>query len=359
MSTSGVRAAFDVTSVISGGTGIARYVTELGTELESRGVDLRRFALGRQSHPAPPHTKRVRVPARLIDAWWHRIAWPPIESLVGAADLVHATGLTSVSTRLPLVVTVHDVAAVRYPELHPPRHVRQQQAQLRALERAAAIVTVSAATADDLVHLGIERERLVVSPLGLTGLDRAPAEAGNRPAGYLLTVGETSPRKGYEVVLRALARLGEGVRLVMAGPPAGAEEHLSSLITRLGLTSVVTRLGAVSDSDLASLYQGAIGLCFPSISEGFGLPVLEAMAAGVPVLASDIAATRELAADAALYLPTGDDQAWAEAIEALTSDERLRTELGERGRVRASEFTWRRTAEATLEAYRLALGQGP
>lgn len=276
---------------------------------------------------------------------------------MGGADVVHATGSLLPATRLPLVVTVHDVAALRYPELHPARHVQQQRALVAALDRAAVIVTVSATTADDLAHLGIERERLVVAPLGLTPLPEPVAPSAAVPgAGYLLTVGETSPRKGYDVVLRAVARLGGELRVVMAGPPAGDEQRLRGLIVELGLADRVTRLGAVSDAELSWLYRNAGALCFPSISEGFGLPVLEALAAGLPVIASDIPVTRELAASAAVYADDHDPDAWTHAIERAVADEPLRARLEAAARARAGEFTWERTAEATLGAYSLAAG---
>ena len=175
----------------------------------------------------------------------------------------------------------------------------------------------------------------------------------------LLTVGETSPRKGYETVLRALQHVDEGTSLVMAGPPAGDEQRLAALMAELGVEHRVTRLGSVSDQTLAWLYREATALCFPSVAEGFGFPVLEAMAAGLPVLASDIPPTRELVADAALYIPPGEEPAWAEAIRALGSDSGLRERLSTEGRRRAAGFTWERTAEATFEAYQLALAGAP
>jgi glycosyltransferase involved in cell wall biosynthesis len=361
MTASPVRVAFDVTPVISGRTGIARYVTQLTAALEALSVELRRFAVGRSAFPLPSNTTHIRVPARLVERWWRAIPWPVLEQLAGSADLVHASGLLVPRTRRPLVVTVHDVAALRYPELHPARHVFKQQVLLAALDRASVIVTVSHATADDLAHLGIEDERLVVAPLGVTLLPKPelPAPDENIGRGYLLAVGETSPRKRYSVLLRALARLGGDVRLVIAGPPARDEIRLQSLVAALGVSPRVTRLGLVSDAALAGLYSGALALCFPSVAEGFGLPVLEAMAAGLPVLASDIPATRELAGNAALYVSGDEEQAWADAIESVISDAPLRARLAEAGRQRAAEFTWQRTATATLSAYRLALEVAP
>jgi glycosyltransferase involved in cell wall biosynthesis len=259
------------------------------------------------------------------------------------------------ATRRPLVITVHDLAALRYPELHPDRHVQQQRDQVRSLSRAAAVLAVSSATAEDLVAAGVPAQRIVVAPHGLTPLADPSPGPGHPPPGYLLTVGETSPRKGYPRLLEALARLYDRPRLVMAGPSAGDEARVRGLLGTLGLASAVTRLGAVSEPALAALYADALALCFPSVSEGFGLPVLEAMAAGVPVLAADIPPVREVAGDAAILLPPDDSGAWAEAIEAVTGDPSLRERMAEQGRRRAAGFTWARTAEGTLAAYRLAL----
>ncbi len=349
------RVAFDVTPVISGRTGIARYVMQLGAALEAQGVGLRRFAVGRSAFAPPPGTRRLPVPARLLMPWWRVVPWPTAERLVGGADVVHATGSPPPATRVPLVVTVHDVAALRYPELHPARHVHQQREQLATLDRAAAIVTVSATTADDLAGLGIPEDRIVVAPLGLTALpDPTPPAGAPSDGGFLLTVGETSPRKRYDLLLRALSRLEHGPRLVMVGPPAADEQRLRALIAELDLERRVTRLGAVSDGELSWLYRHATTLCFPSVSEGFGLPVLEALAAGLPVIASDISATRELASEVAVY-PGDDERDWAQAIETLATDDGLCERIADDGRRRAAQFTWERTAAATLGAYRKAL----
>lgn len=368
------RVAFDLTPVISGSTGIARYATQIRSALASQTVDVRPFAVGRSSFPVPPGTRHVRIPARLLGAWWNALPWPYMEQLVGGADLVHATGLFLPSTRVPLVVTVHDLGALRHPDLHPPLQVQQQRALLAKLRQAAVILAVSGAASDDLVSFGIRHERVVVAPLGRTPLpapDGASGAEASRAADteasgasgadpsrqrFLLTVGETAARKGYGVLLEALARLDRGVRLVMAGPPGADEQRLQDLIVRLDLGDRVDRLGAVGDGQLARLYRDALALCFPSVTEGFGLPVLEAMAAGTPVLASDIPATRELAGPVALYVEDRTAEAWAQALDALIAGSLVRPETAEAGRQRAAQYTWERTAGATMQAYRLALG---
>jgi glycosyltransferase involved in cell wall biosynthesis len=354
-----MRVAFDASPTISGRTGIARYVTELGAALERDGVELRRFAVGRNAYPVPPRTRHIRVPARVADAAWRSLHRPRLETVIGDFDLVHATGLLTPSTRRPLVVTVHDLAAVRHPDLHPERHVQQQRAQLESLHRADAVVAVSAATAADVADTGFPAERIVVAPLGVSALAPASAPPSALGDGYLLTVGESSPRKGYGVLLGALARAGGEVRLAMAGPPAGDDARLRTLCTDAGLQDRVSFLGPVTEPALAGLYERALALCFPSVSEGFGLPVLEAMAAGVPVIASDLPVLRELAGDAVLYAAGAGEDAWAEAIRTLAADPGLRAHLIEEGRARAATFTWERTAHDTLRGYELALARRP
>ena len=355
-----LRIAMDATPVITGQTGAARYVTALSAALEGRGLDVQRFAIGRAPIPAPSDVRRVRVPLRVVQRWWRTTSWPPAERLIGRADVVHATGLTVPPTRLPLVVTVHDIAALDRPDLHASRQVREVAAQVASLRRASVVIASSQTTADRLVARGVDRERITVVPLGLTPLpeqEAVSADADGRliRGPYLLAVGETSPRKGYITLLRALARRSaDNPRLVIVGPAAGDELPIRDAIGELQLEDRVVRLGSVEDSMLAGLYRGALALCFPSVVEGFGLPVLEALGAGVPVIASDLPVLREVGGDAALFVPVGDDEALANAFDAV-SDGRLRTRLAAAGRDRAAVFTWERTAEGTMNVYRRAL----
>jgi glycosyltransferase involved in cell wall biosynthesis len=214
------------------------------------------------------------------------------------------------------------------------------------------VLTGTQAAAGELVHyLKLAPERVRVVPYG-TG-PAVPADEGAlgrfglSGRSYVLWVGSLEPRKGVGTLVEAVARLPAAKRplLVLAGyqgwkvPPPSGEG--------------VRRLGEVTDAELQALYAGATAFCFPSLHEGFGLPVLEAMAAGVPVIASDIPAVREVAGDAALLAPPGEAAKWAEAIEAAVSMDALRREaLVEGGRQRAARFTWRATAEQTLEVYR-------
>jgi glycosyltransferase involved in cell wall biosynthesis len=252
---------------------------------------------------------------------------------------------------------MHDLAAVEAPGLHPRRSVTQQKARLDAVKRAEVVISNSRATAGALVRHGVDKERIVVGQLGLTPLP--PAEGLGLPRPFLLAVGELSPRKGHRDLLRAFsdAQLGPTL-LVLAGPDAGEGEHLKGLARALGIEQRVAMLGRVTDAVLAGLYRDAAALCFPSLAEGFGLPVLEAMAAGLPVVASDLEVLREVAGEAALLVPAGDTSTLALALTQLLEDDELRSRLAHLGRVRSARFTWEETARATVTAYRQALACG-
>jgi glycosyltransferase involved in cell wall biosynthesis len=360
-----LRVAVDATPIATGRTGIARYVAQLCPALEQRGVGLGRFVIGRTAFAVPAGVRRLAVPLRVVEPVWRTLRWPPAERLVGGADLVHTMSLFVPPTRRPLVATVYDLAGLDFPELHPRRHVAQLRRQLASLARVDVVIAISQATADALARRGVDPARVVVAPLGTTPLtpreptelDGSPAASLPRPPGtYLLAVGETSARKGYVSLLRALARTGaDGPALVIVGPPAADEERVRATVHELGLARRVDRLGPVDDATLGRLYAGALALCYPSVAEGFGLPVLEALSMGVPVVASDIPVLRELAAEAALYAAPGDDDGLAVALAAVAGDASRRARLIAAGRARAAAFTWDRTAELTVAAYHRAL----
>jgi glycosyltransferase involved in cell wall biosynthesis len=269
---------------------------------------------------------------------------------------VHALDLVPPPTKLPVVVTVHDLTALEHPEFHPARRVLTQRAQLTAARRAQAVLCVSHATARRVIAHGVEPGKVVVSHLGVTPLP-APAAGADLPTRpYLLAVGELNRRKGHDVLLEAFAAAElDGMALVFAGPRGFDPRFYEQLADRLGVRSDTEILGTVDDATLAGLYRNAVALCFPSVAEGFGLPVLEALGAGVPVVASDLDAVREVADDNVLYVPAGDPTSLAAALRRIVEDEGLRARLVSGGQQRAAGFTWERTAKATVDAYRLAL----
>jgi glycosyltransferase involved in cell wall biosynthesis len=270
-------------------------------------------------------------------------------------DLVHALDLAPPPSRLPVVATVHDLTAVDHPDLHPRRRVAQQRAQLQALRRADVVISNSHATAASLAAHGIAGDRVVVTHFGRTALP-APIGPAHHGKPYLLAVGEVTRRKGHDVLLRAFAAADlDGVDLVVAGPDGFDAAFRESLVAGLGLGARVRFLGRVDDRALGELYARALALCFPSRAEGFGLPILEALGAGLPVVASDLDAFHELAADDALYVPPGDEEALAGALRRIVADDGLRARLSAAGPSRAAPFTWERTAAQTVDAYRMAL----
>jgi glycosyltransferase involved in cell wall biosynthesis len=231
-----------------------------------------------------------------------------------------------------------------------------QERQRAALTRAAAVIAVSQSTADALFELGVDRQRVHVAPNGLSGLPD-PVEPPIPPGPFVLVVGTLEPRKGHDVLLRAAARHPtDDFRLVFAGADSGRSADIHALAAQLGVADRLILLGRVDDARLAGLYRDATLLCLPSLAEGFGLPVLEAMAFGLPVLASDLPAIREVTGGAAVLAPPGDVEGLAEAMSRLLGDQRLRSRLSELGPPRASLFSWEAAAEATVHAYRAALG---
>jgi glycosyltransferase involved in cell wall biosynthesis len=322
--------------------------------LHDLSVDLRPFALGRGDGATPPGTRRVRVPLRVLQRSWRLTRLPRVEHFVRGIDLVHSTDLVPPPTRRPLVITVHDVLAVTRPDLHPPRAVSQQRAQLEALHRAAAVLAVSHSTADDLVRLGFPASRIEVTGNGRTRFP-TPQPVGGVPADFVLAVGGLHRRKGLDVLVRALAGL-PGIHAVLAGPDAGEGAALAQLAADVAVVDRVHFLGAVTDAELAWLYGSAAVLAFPSRAEGFGLPVLEGMDSGLPVVASDLPVLREVAGDAAWFVPPDDAAALARTLGKLLGDASSRAALADAGRRRATDFSWTATAEATAACYRRLVG---
>jgi glycosyltransferase involved in cell wall biosynthesis len=317
-----------------------------------------RFAIGRGAHGGtlPRATRRIPIPLRLVQQSWSFAGRPGAERLAPGCDVVHTPDLVPPPTRRPLVLTVHDLVALEHPNLHPPRSYVVQRRQLAAAaELATVVVAVSNATATALTVRGVDPDRIVVAPNGVTALPRARPELV-APGRFLLAVGSLTPRKGLDTLVTAFARadLPHDLRLVLAGPPGFRADAVTDTIASSGVAGRVDVLGRVSDEMLAALYSACAAVCVPSIAEGFGLPILEAAAAGAPVIASDLPVFHEVAGDAAVYARASDPRAWANALERVMHDKELRDTLRERGLAVAREHTWDRAAAVTLGAYERA-----
>lgn len=304
-----------------------------------------------------------RPPARIA---WEQTLFP---FALSDADLVH--GLVNVlplAAGVPGIVTVHDLAFLRTPETLP----RVKRAYLAALcrasvARAAHVIAVSTQTADDLCALfGTPAHKITVVPNGVAPefAPCSPEEAARfraahaLPARYLLFVGTLEPRKNLGTLVRAYARWraqaapsDRDVKLVLAGGKGWFHEQIFAQVREARLEQSVLFPGFVPAEDLAHWYQAALGFVYPSRFEGFGLPVLEAMACGAPVLISRAPSLVEVAGDAAICVEASDEAALSHALALLVTQDALRAELCQRGLARAALFSWQRTAAETIAVY--------
>jgi glycosyltransferase involved in cell wall biosynthesis len=350
-----LKIGFDAGPLLDPPTGVGRYTSELATALEARDVELRRFAVA-FGGDVPSGVERMRLPARVARRAWMRWGKPRIDRLVAGADLVHATNFVLPPSSLPGVVTVHDLSFLRS-DVFPGGE------SLRALvpwsvRRAAAVITPTRAVAGELSErYGVSEDKIFVTPEGVSEMffgasplsDTALGKMGI-PGPYALAVGTLEPRKNLPRLLAAWdasGLTGEGWRLVLAGPKGWGAE--------LPETPGVILAGYVADETLPGLLAGASFFCYPSLYEGFGLPPLEAMAAGTPVLAGDHAVSREVLGESASLVDPEDTEALVQGLGLLAGDETLRRSFAVAGRARAASFTWAATAKATIEAYRYVL----
>ena len=340
----------------------------LGTirALAQRGdVDLVGVAARHAEPPPAPFVpdlpvRHLPLPRLALYESWHALRWPPVERATGPVDVVHATAVALPPTRAPLVVTVHDLAFLADPGQATRHGLRFFRRGLELARRHARLVLVpSETTAAACRDAGFDPERLRIVPWGTDAASVSDDDvaATRRRLGltrpYILFVGTIEPRKNLGGLIGAVARLaGREVDLVVVGPD-GWNEDLDARLGGLDGTGIgVHRLGFQPPDALPALYAGAAAFCYPSLSEGFGMPVLDAMAHGAPVVTSLGTATAEVAGDAGLLVDPHDVAAIGDALARVLDDPALADELRERGRIRAAGYTWDRTADLTARAYR-------
>jgi glycosyltransferase involved in cell wall biosynthesis len=308
----------------------------------------------------------LRTPVRYLYPAWDLLGWPPLPTALRGCGVVHITnpaGVAPVRGPQALVVTVHDLAFEHFPAALPRRWLRLYRAGLRAaVRRADAILTPSRSTADDVVdRTGIDPAKVHVTPLAAAPAEgRAPSDHQLETHGvrspYILFVGTIEKRKNLLRLLRAYHRIAEDLphALVLNGPPGWGADEVVREVRSGGRAGRIVLTSGLDGGTLDALYAHADAFVYPSLYEGFGLPVLEALRHGLPVVASNSSSIPEVAGEAALLVDPTDLDALTDALRRALTDRGLRADLARRGPVQAARFSWEATARATLAAYRSA-----
>jgi glycosyltransferase involved in cell wall biosynthesis len=353
--------------------GIHTYLYHLLGQLPAAAPTWQWTALvGDGTPPADPRLgvrrSRLNTASPLRRILWEQAAQP---FQLGAFDLVHELAFVApLIMPRPFVVTVYDLTFIRYPERLPAsRRLYLRLMTQLSCRRARRVIAISQSTADDLVTLlGVPRQKIDLAVPGIDPRYRPlPAEEvaawreqRGLPSRFLLCVGTLEPRKNLATLLRACAALPlserTAVHLVLAGGRGWMVEEIDALISSLDLGATVHRPGFVSDEDLAWWYNAAEAFVYPSVFEGWGMPITEAMACGTPVIVSDVSSLPEAAGDTGLRLPPHDIAAWTAALGRAIADAGWRRDAGRRALERAAGFTWAQTAAQTVESYKKALG---
>jgi glycosyltransferase involved in cell wall biosynthesis len=328
-------------------TGDESYVSALLAELTQLDHGLRLAAVTRRPELVPDGIEPVRLDAR-NQILRMAVGLPRLLRRL-QPQLAHFQHVIAPGCPCQAVVTIHDLSFERHPQLMGRRDRLVFRTMVpHSVRRAARVLAVSEWTKRDLIeHYGVAAEKVIVTPNGVDTLFK-PGPGGDGPP-YALFVGTLQPRKDPIAALEAVAMANADLRLVLVGPDKGLGEEARRAASRLGLNGRVAFAGYVEKEQLAKLYRGAVCLVFPSLYEGFGLPVVEAMASGTPVVAAASGSIPEVAGDAAVLVDPGDAVALAGGIERAIAD---RERLVRAGLERARRYSWAETARRTLDVYR-------
>jgi len=370
-----MRVGIDYTAAVRQGGGIGRYTRNLIGALARLDRENRYvlYSAGRDPKRGawPPNFRSRSLPLtdRHLAIIWQRLRLPiPVEIITGPVDIVHSPDFVLPCVwRAQKVLTVHDLSFMRYPECSSTALLEYLMRSVPpSVARADLILADSDSTRRDVIELlKVEPARVRVVYAGVEERFSAPRAEYDHDEDlarygiewpYILGLGTLNPRKNFVRLIRAYGQLRErGVEhhLVIGGAPGWLYQDIYDTIDELHLGEQVTMTGFVADEDLPALYRGADLFAFPSLYEGFGIPVLEAMACGTPVVTSDTSSLPEVAADAALMVSPFDVEALADALWRVLDDGALRERLVRRGYQRAERFTWEGAAGTLLEAYSL------
>jgi glycosyltransferase involved in cell wall biosynthesis len=377
-----IKVAFNAVALLSPLTGIGQYAKSLLTEMDA-GSDLAVHKFYAKSWSREIRQQGLSAPANRVKQWVRRFV-PNSYGLSRAVqqhyfsagvrsfkpDIYHEPNFLAYRFDGPSVITVHDLSWIRYPEMHPVERVRAMDKYFEpGLRRASRIITDSVFVKQELVDVfGVDPSTvhpvyLGVEPL-FAPLQRVQTQAVLQTqrlvhGQYWLAVGTLEPRKNLQLALCAFMQLPQRERqacpLILVGMKGWNTGKLEQQLQPLIAAGEVRQLGYISREELVVVMAGAKALIYPSIYEGFGLPPLEAMACGVPVIASNVSSLPEVVGDAGILIDPHDADALAEKMRELQADDDLIERLGKAARLRSQQFTWRKCAEQTLQVYRAAL----
>ena len=365
-----MRVLIDYRPALRARTGVGEWVHCLvaalpGTDADREPIDLTVFSSSWKDRLLTSFAPGItvidrRVPVSLLNYGWHRLGWPAVETLTGRAfDIVHSPHPLVIPSRgAAQVVTIHDLDFLDHPE-HTTAEIHRDYPRLvrHHAHRAAQVIVPSRYTADQVARrLGVSAKAITICPNGAPAWTPRPRQP--EPA-HLLFVGTLTPRKNIRVLIDAYTQLlqkrPETPPLVLAGPPAAESAEWRVALERPLLRGRVRCTGYLAKAELKGYYEAACALVIPSLNEGFGIPALEAMTIGVPVVAADRGALPEVVGDAGLLVDPTDPSALAEAIDRVTRDQAFAKVCVERGFVQAARYSWDASARALRQAYENAL----
>lgn len=368
--------AIDYTPAYEQGGGIGRYVREMVAALALQDTETayRLFVAGASTTrlPSPISSNFDWRPTRISPRWfariWHRARIPLfVETFTGSVDLYHATDFVLPPTRpkTRTLLTVHDLSFVRVPEAATPKLKAYLDVVVpRSIHHADCVLADSQATKNDLIELyRISPEKIIVLLSGVDARFKPVSDDDSRQVRekyrlgdtrYILSVGTVQPRKNYVRLIQSVSQLrrqGHDLHLVIAGGRGWLEDPIYAAINSEKMQDYVHLIGFAEETDLPALYTAAECFAFPSLYEGFGLPILEAMGCGTPVVTSNISSLPEVAGDAALIVDPYSVDHLTNALRQLVDNTALRQSLIVKGRQRARTFTWEKSAQQLRQIY--------